>query len=177
MLSRKRSFLVFEMLYSIKDREDLEKINELVTLQGQVKAVRIQDKLGKQNFHENLEKAFEPVTKTVRDASDDVTKTIMIISKENNIALESVNTKPLEIMNVRSLLAFYLMSALSRITNLENTTQFKLVKDSSSNRVNDLLIHNSIQVILHDNLLTFRDTGKIFEIKADLSKMITGKKF
>ena len=53
------------MLYSIKDREDLEKINDIVSLESQVKAVRLQDKLGKQNFHEDMEKVFEPVTKTL----------------------------------------------------------------------------------------------------------------
>ena len=44
------------MLYSIKDREDLENLNELVSLQDQVKTVRLQDKLGKQNFHEDMKK-------------------------------------------------------------------------------------------------------------------------
>ena len=44
------------MLYSIKDREDLENLNELVLLQDQVKTVRLQDKLGEQNFHEDLKK-------------------------------------------------------------------------------------------------------------------------
>ena len=38
------------MLYSIKNREDLEKLNELTSLQNQVKTVRLQEKLGKQNF-------------------------------------------------------------------------------------------------------------------------------
>ena len=46
------------MLYSIKDREDLEKLNELSLLQDQVKAVRLQDKLGKQNFHEDMKKSI-----------------------------------------------------------------------------------------------------------------------
>ena len=50
------------MLYSIKDREDLEKLKELVSLQNQVKAVRLQEKRGKQNFHEDLKKVFESVT-------------------------------------------------------------------------------------------------------------------
>ena len=44
------------MLYSIKDREDLENSEEFVSLQAQVKNVRLQDKLGKQNFHEDLKK-------------------------------------------------------------------------------------------------------------------------
>ena len=69
------------------------------------------------------------------------------------------------------------MSLLSKITNPENTSQFKIVKDHNSNRVNDLLIHNTIPITLHDNLLTFRDTGKVFEIKVDLSKKITNKNY
>ena len=41
------------MLFPIKDREDLEKLNELVSLRDHVKVVRLQDKLDKQNFHEH----------------------------------------------------------------------------------------------------------------------------
>ena len=80
-------------------------------------------------------------------------------------------------MNDRGILASYLMSPLSKITNPENSTQFKLVIDSSSNRVNDLLIHNTIPITLHNNLLTFRDSGKAFELKGELLKMITNKNY
>ena len=38
-----------------------------------------------------------------------------------------------------------------------------------------MLIHNSIPISLHDNLLTFRDSNKQFELKGDLLKMITNK--
>ena len=138
---------------------------------------RLQDKLGKQNFDEDMKKIFEPVIKTIKDVSEDVTKTMMITSKENNPALESLNNKLLEIKNDRGILASYLMSPLTKITNPENSRQFKLLKDSISIRVNDLLIHNTIPISLHDNLLTFRETGKIFELKSDLSKMITNKNY
>ena len=40
-----------------------------------------------------------------------------------------------------------------------------------------MLIHNTIPITLNDNLLTFRDTGKIFELKDDLLKMITNKNY
>ena len=39
-----------------KKNDDLEKLNELVSLQDQVKAARLEDKLGKQNFHEVMKK-------------------------------------------------------------------------------------------------------------------------
>ena len=44
------------MLFSIKNIEDLQNLNELVSLENQVKAVRLQDKLGKQNLHEDMKK-------------------------------------------------------------------------------------------------------------------------
>ena len=150
------------MLYVIKDREDLEKLSELVSLQDQVKTVRLQDKLGKQIFHEDMKEVFEPVTKSLENTSQNITKTITENCIKNNQALENINNKLLEIMNDRGILASFSMSPLSKITNPENTSQFKLVKDHNSYRVNDLLIHNSIPITLHDNLLTFRDTNKQF---------------
>ena len=165
------------MLYSIKDREDLENLDELISLQDQIKVVRLQDKLGKQNFHEDMKKVFEPVTKSLENTSEEITKTITESSVKNNQAIENLNNKLLEIMNDRGILATYLMSPLSKITNPENASQFKLVKDSSSNRVNDLKIHNSIPITLYGKILTFRDTGKKFELTGDLLEMITNSKF
>ena len=118
------------MLYSIKDREDLENLNELASLQDQVKAVRLQDKLRKQNFHEDMKKIFEPVTKSLENTSENLTKAISESSKENNLALENVNNKLLGIMNDRGILASYLMSPLSKITNPENTSQIQISKRS-----------------------------------------------
>ena len=40
------------MLYAIKNNDNLENLNELVSLENHVNIVRLQDKLGKQNFHE-----------------------------------------------------------------------------------------------------------------------------
>ena len=67
------------------------------------------------------------------------------------------------------------MSPLSKILNPENTSQYKLVKDSSSNGVNDLLMQNTIPITLYNNMLTFRDTGREFELKRDFLEMTTNK--
>ena len=79
------------MLFPIKDREDLQKLNELVSLQNQVKVVRLQDKLGKQIFHEDMKKVFEPVTKSLKNTSQDITKTITESSIKNNQVIENLN--------------------------------------------------------------------------------------
>ena len=44
------------MLFSNKNRDDLENLNELISLQNQVKELLLEDKLGEQNFHENFKK-------------------------------------------------------------------------------------------------------------------------
>ena len=165
------------MLYAIKNNDDLENLNELVSLENQVKVVKPQDKLRKQNFHQDMKKVIEPVTKSPKNTSQKITKTITETSIKNNQAIENLNNKLLEIMNGRGILASYLMSPLSKITNPENTTQFKLVKDSASNKVNDLKINKTIPINLHNSFLTFRDTGKEFELKGDLLKMITNTNY
>ena len=69
------------------------------------------------------------------------------------------------------------MSPLSKITNLENASQFKLVKDSNLNRVNDLKMNKTVPITLYNNMLKFRDTSKEFELTGDLLKMITNKNY
>ena len=53
-------------MYASKDINDLHELEEIASLQNQVKAVKLQDKLGKQNFHEDMEKVFEPVTVQIK---------------------------------------------------------------------------------------------------------------
>ena len=69
------------------------------------------------------------------------------------------------------------MSLLSKVINLDHTSQLKLLKDPNSNKVNDLLINKTKPVTLYNNLLTFRDTDEKFEILGDLSKLITNKNY
>ena len=80
-------------------------------------------------------------------------------------------------MNNRGTIASYLMSPLSKITHPENDSQFKLVKDHNSKRVNYLKINKTIPITLYGNILTFRDTSKQFELKGDLLEVITNSKF
>ena len=106
-----------------------------------------------------------------------VTKSMTDVSIKNNQAIENLNKNFLKIMNDRGILATYLMSPLSKITNPAKSSHIKLVKDSNSNTVTDLKINKTIPTTLYNNLLTFRDTGREYELKGDLSKMITNKNY
>ena len=66
------------MLYPIENREDLKNLSRLFSLEVQVKAVRLQDKLGKQNYYEEMKNVVESMTDIVKGVSKDITKTITI---------------------------------------------------------------------------------------------------
>ena len=87
-----------------------------------MKEVRLQDKLGEQNYHQKIKKVYEPLTKAIKNTSENFTKTITDFSIENNHAIENLNDKLLEILNDRVIMAFYSVSPLSKITNPVNTT-------------------------------------------------------
>ena len=93
------------MIVPIKNVEDLKDLNELVSIENQVKIVGLQDKLGKQNFHEDMKKVFEPVTKSPKDVSEEVTKTMTENSINNNKAMKKLNEKFLELMNDKGMIA------------------------------------------------------------------------
>ena len=124
-----------------------------------------------------MKKVFERVTESIKDVSEEVTKTMTEKSIKNNQALEKLNNKLLEKLKDRGIIASYLLSPLSKNTNPENTSQFILVKDFNSNRINDLLINNTSPVTLNNKLLTFPDTGQEFDMEVDLLEMITNKNY
>ena len=165
------------MLYSIKNEEDLEKLNEAISLQNQVKEVRLQNKLGEQNYHENINKFFKPMTDEIKNTSEKITKTLTENSINNNKAIENLNEKILELMNDQGLIAPFLTNSLVEVFRKDNKSQFRIRKNPNSTKLNDFLIHGTIPITIYSNMITFRDTNKTFKLEGDLLKVITNHKF
>ena len=96
----------------IRNVEDLQELNEAVSLQNQVHEVRLQDQLGEQNYHEHVKKIFTPMTDVIKDTSENLTKTNTENSIVNNKAIENLNDRILELMDDKGLIAPYLASPL-----------------------------------------------------------------
>ena len=156
------------MMFPNRNGEDLQNLNKAILLQNRVKVVRLQDKLGKQNFHEDMKEAFEPFTDTLKKTSENITKTITETSIKNNKSIENLNEKILELMNDRGLIAPYLASDLVNVFKPENKSQFRLREDPNSTKMNDFLIHGTTPVTIFSNMITFRDTNKTFKLEGDL---------
>ena len=165
------------MLFPIRNIEDLQNLKEAVSLQNEVKVVRLQDKLGEQNFHENMTKVFAPLTDTLKKTSENITKTITENSINNTKAIENLNEKILELMNDKGLIAPYLTTSLVEVFKKDNKSQFRLRKDPNSTKMNDFLIHGTVPVTIFSNMITFRDSNKSFRLEGDLLKVITNYKF
>ena len=165
------------MLFPIRNVTDSQNLNEAISLQNQVKVAKLQDKLGKQNFHEDLTKVFEPLTETLKKASENITQTITETSVNNNKAIENLNEKILELMIDKGLIAPYLTTSLVEVFKKDNKSQFRLRKDPNSTKLNDFLIHGTIPVTIFSNMIVFRDSNKSFRLEGDLLKVITNYKF
>ena len=57
-------------MYSIHTRDDLEKLKKLQETKSLVRKERLKEKLGKQDFHYDLEEVFEPVTTKQVEATE-----------------------------------------------------------------------------------------------------------
>ena len=56
-------------MYSIHNRDDLEKLKKLQESKSLIKAERLKQLLGKQDFHYDMEEVFEPVTENQKKKS------------------------------------------------------------------------------------------------------------
>ena len=146
-------------------------------LQNQVQEVRLQNKLGDQNYHEDINKFFKPMTDELKNTSEKITRTLTENSINNKKAIENLNEKILKLMDEKGMIASYLTSSLVEVFKKDNKSQLRLRKDPDSTKMNDFLIHGKIPVTIFSNMITFRDTDKTFRLEGDLLKVITNHKF
>ena len=57
-------------MYSIHNRDDLEKLKKLQESKSLIKAERLKQLLGKQDFHYDMEEVFEPVTENQKKSQN-----------------------------------------------------------------------------------------------------------
>ena len=80
-------------------------------------------------------------------------------------------------MKDRRILVIFLLCSLSKTSNLEHTSQYKLVKDPQSNRVKDVFISRTIPVTLCGNLLTLVIPIRSLNFGGDLLKKIASNNY
>ena len=64
------------MIFTPKNFDEYEKINELNETRKQLKAEQLKEKLGKQDFHYDMKEVFEPLEKAIKESDESQTRAI-----------------------------------------------------------------------------------------------------
>ena len=179
---------------SIHNRDDLEKLKKLQETKSSLKAERLKEKLGKQDFHYDMEEVFEPVTENqkrnqtkqqelsekqiqaLRDSTKTKTTTQAIENQTRAIEHGSdILNKNLQksIKDANSNQAD--SSIVKTVSNLLNTqSQFRL--EPVEGNPNLFIINpftNPQQVIIKGSTMTFQNGNTYYLNDPDLSIFIT----
>ena len=145
-------------MYSIHNRDDLEKLKKLQESKSLIKAERLKQLLGKQDFHYDMEEVFEPVTenqkksqnqtkleseKQIQALRDSTQTTTQAIQDQTRAIQESSNTLNKKLhKSVKEGIQEY-----DKITNRNNQIVTDLV---NSNQVDSSIV-KTVSNLLNDN--------------------------
>ena len=145
-------------MYSIHNRDDLEKLKKLQETKSSLNAERLKEKLGKQDFHYDMEEVFEPVTenqkksqnqtkleseKQIQTLRDSTQTTTQAIQDQTRAIQESSNTLNKKLhKSVKEGIQEY-----DKITNRNNQIVTDLV---NSNQVDSSIV-KTVSNLLNDN--------------------------
>ena len=193
-------------MYSIHTRDDLEKLKKLQKTKSLVHKEKLKEKLGKQDFHYDLEEVFEPVTTKQVESNE---KQLQAIDKQtqgvtqaienqtraiehNNNTLQNSFKEGIkqynEIKNHNNQLLTSLVTSnqvdssivktVSNLLNDKNKSQFSLEPVMDNPNLFTINPHNPQQVSIKNTTLTFLGSGNIYDLNdPDLQYFITNTQF
>ena len=126
-------------MYSIHTRDDLEKLKKLQETKSLVRKERLKEKLGKQDFHYDLEEVFEPVTTKQVESNE---KQLQAIENQTRAIEHNNNTLRVAMQNsIKEGIKQY-----DEITNHNNQLLISLV---NSNQVDSSIV-KTVSNLLND---------------------------
>ena len=189
-------------MYSIHTRDDLEKLKKLQETKSSVRKERLKEKLGKQDFHYDLEEVFEPVTTKQVESNE---KQLQAIENQTRAIEHNNNTLQIsikegikqynEITNHNAELRNQLLTSLvnsnqvdssivktvSNLLNDKNKSQFSLEPiegyPHSSTNLFTINPHNPQQVLIKGSTMTFENGNSYNLNDPDLQYFITNTQF
>ena len=117
-------------MYSINNRDVLEKLKKIAKkTKSSLKAERLKEKLGKQDFHYDMEEVFEPVTENQKQ---NISKQQELSEKQIQALRDSTQTTTQAIENQTR--------AIEHSSDILNKNLQKSIKDANSNEVDSSIV-------------------------------------
>ena len=126
------------MIFAIKNKDDLKDLEELDELQSKVKQTRLVEELGEQGFHYDVKEIFEPITKAVTGSNQKILEETKYNTKTiENLAESNKYVKTLELKNKNEVIHSSLIRPIATLLVRKNKIQLRLLDDPDSDNWND----------------------------------------
>ena len=142
-------------MYSIHNRDDLEKLKKLQETKSSLKAERLKQKLGKQGFHYDMEEVFEPVTENQTKQQQQSEKQIQALRDSTQTTTHAIQAQTEAIKQSSNILNKNLQKSIEKgireydkISNRNNQLVTNLV---NSNLVDSSIV-KTISNLLNDKI-------------------------
>ena len=175
-------------MYSIHNRDDLEKLKKLQESKSLLQAERLKEKLGKQDFNYDMEEVFELVTENQTKQQQQSEKQLQALRDSTQTTTQAIENQT---------------RAIEHSSGISNKNLQKSIKDANSNQVDSSIVKtdsnllntqsqfrletvegnpnlfiinpftNPQQVLIKGSTLTFQNGNTYYLNDPDLSNFIT----
>ena len=133
-------------MYSIHNRDDLEKLKKLQETKSSLKAERLKQLLGKQDFHYDMEEVFEPVTENQKKSQN---QTKLESEKQLQALRDSTQTTTQAIRESSNALNKILQKSIKEYDEITYRNN-QLVTDLANSNQVDSTIFKTVSNLLND---------------------------
>ena len=133
-------------MYSIHTRDDLEKLQKLKETKSSVRKERFKEKLGKQDFHYDLEEVFEPVTTKQVESNE---KQLQAIDKQTQGVTQAIENQTRAIEHNNNTLQNSFKEGIKQYNEITNHNNQLLTSLVHSNKVDSSIV-KTVSNLLND---------------------------
>ena len=137
-------------MYSIHNRDDLEKLKKLQESKSLIKAERLKQLLGKQDFHYDMEEVFEPVTEKQSKQQELSEKQIQALRNSTETTTQAIQDQTRAIQESSSTLNKKLHKSVKEYDKISNRNNQVLTNLVNSNTVDSSIV-KTVSNLLNDN--------------------------
>ena len=137
-------------MYSIHNRDDLEKLKNLQESKSLIKAERLKQLLGKQDFHYDMEEVFEPVTEKQSKQQELSEKQIQALRNSTETTTQAIQDQTRAIQESSNTLNKKLHKSVKEYDKISNRNNQVLTNLVNSNTVDSSIV-KTVSNLLNDN--------------------------
>ena len=132
-------------MYSIHTRDDLEKLKKIQETKSLLRKERLKEKLGKQDFHYDMEEVFEPVTTKQVESNE---KQLQAIDKQTQGVTQAIENQTRAIEHNNDTLQNSIKEGIKQYNEITNNNNQLLTSLVNSNQVDSSIVKTVLTYLM-----------------------------